>query len=387
MTATLETMSTLSDDHRLVYETALDFARREFGPHVDAMDTHDVWPQDAWAKLGEAGYMGIGIPEEYGGAGGDYMTAALVCQAISRVSAAITLSFGAHLNLCAHNLCRNGTEEQKRKWLPRLCSGEWIGALGITEPNAGSDAMGIQTTARREGDHYVLNGSKMFITNGPIANFMIVYAKTDPAAGKRGISAFCVELPAPGYQVSRKLDKVGMRGSATGEVVFHDTPVPAENMIGELNLGYKVVMSGLDLERAFLSFMAVGQIEECLSLSLKYSQEREQFGQPIASFQLIQAKLADMYVALFTSRLVATEALRLAMSGKRSSKEAAAAILYATEAAQRVADEAIQIHGGYGYCREFDVQRHWRDARLGTLGAGTSEIRRLIIARELLGLR
>lgn len=387
MTATLEPASTLTDDQRMVYDTALDFARREFGPYVEEMDTHDRWPPHAWAKLAEMGYMGIGVPEAYGGSGGDYLTAALVCQAISRVSPAITLSYGAHLNLCVHNLYRNGTEAQKRKWLPKLCDGTWIGCLGITEPNAGSDAMGITTTARREGDHFVLNGSKMFITNGPVANFMIVYAKTDPAAGKRGISAFCVELPAPGFQVSRKLDKVGMRGSATGEVVFQDTPVPAENLIGELNLGYKVVMSGLDLERAFLSFMAVGQIEECLAIALKYAQEREQFGAPIASFQLIQAKLADMYVALFTSRLAATEALRLAMAGKRSSKEAAAAILYATEAAQRVADEALQIHGGYGYCREYDVQRHWRDARLGTLGAGTSEIRRLIIARELLGLR
>ena len=384
MTATLET---LSDDQRLIYESALDFARREFGPIAGAMDAEDRWPADIWPKLGAAGYLGIAIPEEYGGSGGDYLQAALVCQALTRVSPAIALSYGAHLNLCAHNLFRNGTEAQKRRYLPGLCDGTKVGALGITEPNAGSDAMGIQLTARQDGDRYLLNGAKMFVTNGPDADFMILYSKTDPAAGKRGITAFCLELPAPGYQVSRKLDKVGMRGSPTGEVVFHDTPVPAENMVGELNQGFKVVMSGLDIERAFYSFLAVGVAEECLALSLKYSQEREQFGAPIASFQLIQAKLADMYVAVFTSRLAALEAIRLAQSGRRCSKEAAAALLYSSEASQRVADQAVQIHGGYGYCREYAVQRFWRDGRLGTIGAGTSEIRRLLIARELLGLR
>ena len=384
MTATVET---LSDEHRLIYESALDFARREFGPIAEAMDAEDRWPEGAWKKLGDAGYLGIAIPEEYGGAGGDYLQAALVCQALTRVSPAIALSYGAHLNLCAHNLLRNGTEEQKRKYLPGLCDGSKVGALGITEPNAGSDAMGIQLTARRDGDRFLLNGAKMFVTNGPDADFMILYTKTDPEAGKRGITAFCLDLPAPGYQVSRKLDKVGMRGSPTGEVVFHDTPVPAANMVGELNQGFKVVMSGLDIERAFYCFLALGVAEECLALALKYSQEREQFGAPIATFQLIQAKLADMYVAVFTSRLAAHEAIRLAQSGVRCSKEAAAALLYCSEASQQVADQAVQVHGGYGYCKEYAVQRFWRDGRLGTIGAGTSEIRRLIIARELLGLR
>ena len=381
------TLDPLTDDQRLIYDTALDFARRTFGPLVEEMDEHDVWPASIWPALAAQGWLGIGIPEQYGGSGGDYLQAALVCQALSRVSPAIALSYGAHLNLCAHNLLRNGTEAQKQRWLPGLCDGTRVGCLGITEPNAGSDAMGISTTARRDGEGFRLNGAKTFITNGPIADFLIVYAKTDPAAGKRGISAFCLEVPADGFAVSRKLDKVGMRGSPTGELSFSDTPVPAENLLGELNVGYKVVMSGLDLERAFLSFMCVGITEECLAVSLAYAQQREQFGQPIASFQLIQAKLADMYVAVFTSRLAALEALRLAMAGHRSSKEAASALLYASEASQRVAEDAVQTHGGYGYCKEFAVHRHWRDARLGTLGAGTSEIRRLIIARELLGLR
>lgn len=377
----------LAEEHRLVFESALAFARKEFGPDAARMDEEDRFPPDLWQRLAAAGYLGIGIPEEYGGSGGDYLTSALVCQALTRVSPAIGLSYGAHLNLCAHNLYRNGTEAQKHAYLPKLCDGTWVGCLGITEPNAGSDAMGIECTARADGDRYVLNGSKMFVTNGPGADFMLLYAKTDPAAGKRGISAFCVELPAEGFSVSRKLDKVGMRGSPTGELSFHDTPVPRENLVGEVNQGFKVVMSGLDLERAFYAFLAVGVAEECLELALAYAKERQQFGAPIASFQLIQAKLADMYVGVLTSRLIAHEAMRCAMTGARSSKEAAAALLYASETSQKVADQAVQIHGGYGYMKEFPVQRFWRDGRLGTIGAGTSEIRRLIIARELLGLR
>jgi isovaleryl-CoA dehydrogenase len=377
----------LAEEHRIIFDTALAFARKEFGPIADQIDEEDAFPPDIWKKLAAAGYLGIGIPEEYGGSGGDYMTAALVCQALTRVSPAIALSYGAHLNLCAHNLMRNGTEEQKRKYLPRLCSGEWVGCLGITEPNAGSDAMGIECTARRDGDRYLLNGSKMFVTNGPGADFMLLYAKTDPAAGKRGITTFCLELPAPGFSVSRKLDKVGMRGSPTGELAFHDTPVPLENVVGEVNQGFKVVMSGLDLERAFYCFLAVGCSEECLELALAYSQERQQFGQPIANFQLVQAKLADMYTGVFTSRLAAMEAMRLSMAGKRCSKEAAAALLYTSEVSQKVAYDAMQVFGGYGFMKEYPVQRFWRDGRLGTIGAGTSEIRRLIVARELLGQR
>ncbi|HEY9724751.1 MAG TPA: acyl-CoA dehydrogenase family protein [Oscillatoriaceae cyanobacterium] len=377
----------LSDEQQMVFDTALEWARKEFGPLAAEIDRTDKFPPDVWQKLAERGYTGAAIPEEYGGSGGDYLTAALICQALTRVCPAIALSYGAHLNLCAHNLMRNGTEEQKRKWLPKLTSGEWIGALGITEPGAGSDAMGIETTARREGDHYVLNGAKMFVTNGPVADFMIVYAKTDPQAGSRGITAFCLELPAAGCVVSRKLDKVGMRGSPTGELVFQNTPVPVENMLGELNLGYKVVMSGLDLERAFLAFLAIGTAEECLEQALAYAKERRQFGQAIANFQLVQAKIADMYTGLFLSRLAAHHVIAQAQSGKRVSRDAAATILFAAEHALKTAEDAVQIHGGYGYMHEYPVQRFWRDARLGTIGAGTSEIRRLIVARELLGLR
>lgn len=377
----------LSDEHQMVYDTALEWARKEFGPLAAEIDRTDAFPPGVWQKLAERGYLGAAVPEEYGGAGGDYLTAALICQALSRVCPAIALSYGAHLNLCAHNLMRNGREAQKQQWLPKLTSGEWIGCLGITEPGAGSDAMGIETTARREGDHYVLNGAKMFVTNGPVADFMIVYAKTDPAAGSRGITAFCVELPAEGCVVSRKLDKVGMRGSPTGELVFQNTPVPAEHMLGELNLGYKVVMSGLDLERAFLAYLAIGTAEECLEQSLAYAKERHQFGQAIANFQLVQAKIADMYTGLFLSRLAAHHVIQQAQTGKRVSRDAAATILFAAEHALKTAEDAVQIHGGYGYMHEYPVQRLWRDARLGTIGAGTSEIRRLIVARELLGLR
>ncbi|MEB3283720.1 MAG: acyl-CoA dehydrogenase family protein [Candidatus Sericytochromatia bacterium] len=377
----------LGPEYRLVYEAALEFARAEFGASAAEDDERDHWSDDPWPKLARAGYLGIAIPEAYGGSGGDYLSAALVCQALSRVSPALGLSYGAHLNLVAHNLLRNGTEIQKRRWLPALCSGERIGALGITEPGAGSDAMGITTRADASGADFILHGSKMFVTNGPIADFMIVYTKTEPSAGKRGISAFCLDLPAPGFSVSRKLDKVGMRGSPTGEITFSQTPVPRENLLGELNQGYRVVMSGLDLERAFYAFLAVGVAEEALALGLRYSQEREQFGEKISNFQLIQAKLADMFVAVMSSRLMALEAMRLVLADRRCSKEAAAALLYTSESAQRTVDMALQIHGGYGYCKEYAIQRLWRDARLGTIGAGTSEIRRLIIARELLGVR
>ena len=378
---------TLSDEHQLVFETALAFAGQAFGGVAEAIDRDDRFPPDLWQRLGERGFLGAGIPEAYGGSGGDYLTGALIGQALARVSPAISLSYGAHVNLCAHNILRNGTEAQKRQYLPKLASGEWVGALGITEPDAGSDAMGIKTTARREGDHYVINGAKMFVTNGPVADFLIFYAKTDPAAGSRGITAFLLPLPAAGLTVSRKLDKLGVRGSPTGELTFQDVRVPIEDVLGVENEGFRVVMSGLDLERAFLSTMAIGLAEACLEQSIRYAQERSQFGQPIANFQLVQAKLADMYTGIYTARLLSYRALWLAQSGRRVSKEAASAVLRASEMAQKVADEAVQIHGGYGYVHDFPVQRFWRDARLGTLGAGTSEIRRLIIARELLGQR
>jgi isovaleryl-CoA dehydrogenase len=280
-----------------------------------------------------------------------------------------------------------GTEEQKQRYLPRLATAELIGGLALTEPDAGSDAMGIRTTARAVEGGYLLNGTKVFITNGPIADLLIVYAKTRPEAGSRGISAFLFETHTPGYRVARKIPKLGMHGSPTGELVFEEAFVPAENVLGQVNEGYKVVMSGLDLERAFFATSMVGGIEAALEVSLKYAQERHQFGQPIANFQLIQAKLADMYTDLEAARLLAHRALWLAQQGKRVSKEAAAALLFVARAQWRAANEALQIHGGWGYTTDFEVEKIWRNARLAEIGAGTTEIRQLIIARELLGMR
>lgn len=377
----------LPEEHRLAYESALAFALEVIRPHSDEFEREDDFPRWLWRRLAEQGYTGIAIPEAYGGSEGDFLMAALVARAIGRGNGAIAMSFGAHLNLCAHNILRNGTEEQKQKYLPGLASAELIGALGLTEPNAGSDAMGIQMTARPVDGGYLLNGMKMFITNGPIADVMIVYAKTRPEAGSRGITAFIFETKTPGFQVSRKLQKVGMHGSPTGELVFQDAFVPDENVLGKVNEGYKVVMSGLDLERAFFAVSAIGGLEAALEISLKYAKEREQFGQPIANFQLIQAKLADMYTDLEAARLMAHRCMWLAQQGKRVSKEAAAALLFTARASMRAADEALQIHGGWGYLTDFEVERLWRDAKLGEIGAGTNEIRQLLIARELLGMR
>ncbi|WP_052887917.1 acyl-CoA dehydrogenase family protein [Thermogemmatispora carboxidivorans] len=377
----------LPEEHRLAYESALQFALREIKPLTAELERSDDFPRWLWQKLADQGYTGIGIPESYGGSGGDFLMAALVARAIGRANGGIAMSFGAHLNLCAHNILRNGTEEQKQRYLPKLAAAEMIGGLALTEPDAGSDAMGIRTTARAVDGGFVLNGTKVFITNGPIADLLIVYAKTKPEAGSRGITAFLFETKTPGYHVARKIEKVGMHGSPTGELVFEEAFVPAENVLGRVDEGYRVVMSGLDLERAFFAVSIVGGIEAALELSLKYARERQQFGQPIANFQLIQAKLADMYTDLEAARLLAHRALWLAQQGQRVSKEAAAALLFTARAQWRAANEALQIHGGWGYTTDFEVERMWRDARLAEIGAGTTEIRQLIIARELLGLR
>ncbi len=377
----------LPEEYQFAYQSAFDFGQKEIRPHNAEIERTDDFPPWLWKRLADQGYTGIAIPEEYGGSGGDYMMAALVARGIGRANGAISMSYGAHLNLCAHNILRNGTEEQKRKYLPGLASTEMIGALGLTEPNAGSDAMGIRTIARPVDGGYLVNGSKVFITNGPIADVIILYTKTRPEAGSRGITAFIFETKTPGFAVARKLQKLGMHGSPTGELVFEDAFVPAENVLGKVDEGYKVVMSGLDIERAFYAVSGIGGLEAALEMSIKYAKEREQFGQPIANFQLIQAKLADMYTDLEAARHMAHRALWLAQQGKRVSKEAAAALLFVARASSRAANEALQIHGGWGYLTDFEVERLWRNARLGEIGAGTTEIRQLLIARELLGMR
>ncbi len=377
----------LPEEHQLAYESAFAFAQDEIRPHNAEIERSDDFPPWIWRRLAEQGYTGIAIPEEYGGSGGDFLMAALVARAISRANGGIGMSYGAHLNLCAHNILRNGTGAQKERYLPKLAEAEMIGALGLTEPNAGSDAMGIQTTARETSGGYLLNGTKVFITNGPIADLLVIYAKTRPDLGSRGITAFIFETKTPGYHVARKLEKLGMHGSPTGELVFEDAFVPEENVLGKVNEGYRVVMSGLDLERAFFAVSMVGGIEAALEVSLKYARERQQFGQPIANFQLIQAKLADMYTDLEAGRLMAHRCMWLAMQGQRVSKEAGAALLFCARAAMRAADQALQIHGGWGYLTDFEVERMWRNAKLGEIGAGTNEIRQLLIARELLGMR
>ncbi|HEX7735457.1 MAG TPA: acyl-CoA dehydrogenase family protein [Ktedonobacteraceae bacterium] len=377
----------LPEEHQMAYESALAFAQSEILPHSAEIERSDDFPPWIWKRLAEQGYTGIAVPEEYGGSGGDFLMAALVGRALGRGNGGIAMSFGAHLNLCTHNILRNGTKGQKEKYLPPLVSTEMVGGLALTEPNAGSDAMGIQMSARETAGGYLLNGTKVFITNGPIADLLIVYAKTKPEAGSRGITAFILETSTPGFQVARKLEKLGMHGSPTGELVFEDAFVPAENVLGKPHEGFKVVMSGLDLERAYFAVSMVGGLEAALEISLKYAKERQQFGQPIANFQLIQAKLADMYTDLEAARLMAHRCMWLAQQGKRVSKEAAAALLFTARAAMRAADQALQIHGGWGYLTDFEVERMWRNAKLGEIGAGTNEIRQLLIARELLGMR
>ncbi|MDH7478886.1 MAG: acyl-CoA dehydrogenase family protein [Syntrophomonadaceae bacterium] len=374
----------LSSEEAQIRDTVARFAEREIAPLVDQIDADDVLPEGIFQTLGGMGLLGLTLPEAYGGAGGNLMMEVLATEELSRVSPAVALSYGAHINLCVDNICRNGNEEQKRRYLPGLASGELVGAMALTEPNAGSDAVSIMTTARRDGDHYVLNGSKTFITNGPIADVLVVYAKTDKNRGPNGISAFIVEKGFPGYSVSRNLKKVGFRGSPTGELAFDDCRVPAANLLGQENQGVRVMMSGLDYERACFGSVGLGIAQGAFDLALKYSKERVQFGQAIASFQMIQSKLADMYTQIQAARLLVYWVTVQAQAGRRVHKEAAAAMLFAGEMCVKVAEEAVQIHGGYGLMLEYPVQRFYRDAKLATIGAGTSEIRRLIIARELL---
>ncbi|MCI4337394.1 MAG: acyl-CoA dehydrogenase family protein [Thermoplasmata archaeon] len=370
---------------RALGEAAERFARKEIAPIADKMDREDYFPRDVFHKLGEQGFLGITLPESAGGLGLSYLAQAVVLEQIARVSPALALSVGAHSNLCADNLARNATDVQRAAFLPGLASGAAVGAMALTEPEAGSDAVSLRTRAERHGAHYVLNGSKQFITNGPIADTLLVYAKTAPGRGSGGISAFVVTRDTPGFTVSRSLDKMGMRGSPTGELAFRDCQVPVENLLGRENGGVAVMMSGLNVERAVLAAIPVGIMTECLELSLRYARQREQFGQKIGQFQLIQEKLANMHFQLEASRLLLYRALFSVQSDLLTARQSATALTFASEASTRVALDAIQIYGGYGYMRDYPLERLARDAKLLEIGAGTSEIRRLLVAQELLG--
>ncbi|MFO0689117.1 MAG: isovaleryl-CoA dehydrogenase [Myxococcota bacterium] len=367
----------------LLRESVARFAAAEIRPIADAVDRDNAFPNALWPKLGALGVLGLTVSEEYGGAGLGYLAHVVAMEEISRASAAIGLSYGAHSNLCVNQIFRNGTPAQRARYLPPLVSGEHVGALAMSESEAGSDVVSMKLRAERKGDRFVLNGTKMWITNGPDAQTLIVYAKTDPGAEARGITAFLVERGFPGFSTSPKLDKLGMRGSNTCELVFDDCEVPVGNVLGEVGGGVRVLMSGLDYERLVLAGGPLGIMAACLDVVLPYVHDREQFGSPIGEFQLMQGKLADLYVALSACRAYVYAVARAADRGQTTRKDAAGAILYAAEKATWMAGQAIQALGGNGYINEYPTGRLWRDAKLYEIGAGTSEIRRMLIGREL----
>ena len=367
----------------LLRQTLSQFAAQEIAPRAAEIDRNNDFPNDLWPKLGELGLLGITIPEEYGGSGMGYLAHAIAIEEISRASASVGLSYAAHSNLCLNQIRLNGTEAQKQQYLPALCSGEHVGALAMSEPSAGSDVVSMRLRAERQGEDFVLNGNKMWITNGPDANVYVIYAKTDPEAGSKGITAFIVERDTPGFSRSPKLDKLGMRGSNTCELVFENCRVPATQILGEVGAGVRVLMSGLDYERAVLAGGPVGILQACLDVALPYVHEREQFGQSIGEFQLVQGKLADMYARCSASRAYLYAVCGALDRGEQSRKDAAAVILYTAEAATQSALDAIQLLGGNGYINDYPTGRLLRDAKLYEIGAGTSEVRRMLIGREL----
>jgi len=382
----------LTAEQREILEQADRFGRAELAPLQKRMDDEEWWPPQLMPALARMGFLGVTVPPELGGGGADFFTSGLIAQGLARWNHAASLSYLAHENLCLNNILRNANDDIRRRYVPRLCDGTAVGALGLTEPGAGSDALGaMRTTARREGGHYVLNGTKLYITNGPVADILLIYAKTDLARGPKGISAFVIEKDFPGFRVAQKLDKMGFRGSPTAELVFDDCRVPAANLVGAENGGVAVVMSGLDLERAAVAMINLGMAERALELALDYAKTRRQFDRPIGEFQMIQAKLADMYVAVETSRtfcyrtLAAANDLEVGAGGRGDiHRLTAAALLYAAESCTKVITEAVQIFGGAGYMRETEINRLYRATKLLEIGAGTNEVRRLIIAGEML---
>ncbi len=373
----------LGEEIDMLRESVAQFAAAHIAPLAEEADANNQFPNALWRQLGEQGLLGMTVEEEYGGSGMGYLAHVVAMEEISRASGGIGLSYGAHSNLCLNQLRKNANEVQKQKYLPKLCSGEHVGALAMSEPGAGSDVVSMKLRADRHGDHFVLNGNKMWITNGPDADVLVVYAKTDANAGSRGITAFIIEKGMKGFSTAQKLDKLGMRASNTCELVFQDCEVPAENVLGEVGGGVKVLMSGLDYERVVLSGGPLGLMAAALDVVLPYVHERKQFGQAIGTFQLIQAKLADMYVGLNACRAYVYAVAKACDQGRTTRQDAAGAILYSAEKATWAAGEAIQILGGNGYINEYPTGRLWRDAKLYEIGAGTSEIRRMLIGREL----